>query len=208
MVALLGGNGNQDETSFTRPLSSISRQLQFANGQWYPNPCSWGTHLYCWSWQPGVGYGVGNGEAVDDGWHDDAWSANDDAGWSHYDDFYHNDDGQEHDDGYHVLGQAILDQNDDYNVDDQYWHDDYYQNAPNDDDDYVYSYEPVPEASIIKTPNGGYGGRRGRSLCQIRFNKCPPVIPGYATTSWRYKPSELRYLYCVGIPPAVSHTHT
>jgi hypothetical protein len=193
MIFLLEGNGSQDETTTSvSSMSNISRRLQLMNGQWYTNPCSWGTHQYCWSWQPNGE--AGNGEAVDNGMQDDAWSTNDDAGWSHYDDLYHNDEGkgQVNDDGYHGDDQAIQSQ-DDYHYDDQYWNDDYYKSGPIEDDDYVYSYEPVPDASIINTSNGGYGGRRGRSLSQIRFNKCPPVMPGYATTSWRYQPSELRH---------------
>jgi hypothetical protein len=193
MVALLQGNDKQDETISISSLSSIPRRLQFINGEWYANQCSGGSNLYCWARQPRGG----NTDAVYTGLHDDAWSTNDDAGWSHYDDFFHNDDGhddgqQANDDDNHGDDQVVQYQ-DDYHLDDQYWNDDYYQNEPDNDDDYVYSYEPVPEASIINAPNGGYGGRRGRSLSQIRFNKCPPVIPGFATTSWRYKPSEFRY---------------
>jgi hypothetical protein len=179
-VALLGdrrfNNNNKSD-------KSSSRRLQiYGNGQWYHSPCTSGSGQYCWSWKPapddqgssGFYWGKDNG--------DDAWASNDDAGWTHYDDLFHGDDDSQHDDGAD-------------HYDDQYSNDDYSHTdddaTPQDDDDFVYSYQPVPEASIINTPNGGYGGRRGRSLAQIRFNKCPPVIDGYGKTSWRYQPSTL-----------------
>jgi len=60
------------------------------------------------------------------------------------------------------------------------------------DDTYSYEYKPVKGEYITPT-KGGYGGRQGRPLSDIRFNKCPPIIEleGYQmqTNAWRYKPS-------------------
>ncbi|KAG7370515.1 hypothetical protein IV203_019085 [Nitzschia inconspicua] len=161
-MVFLGGRG-KDVLSSTS--SSMHRRLPIytENGQWQTYPCygDGGSRQYCWSWQPNQAH---NSQPKSYG--DDAWATNDDAGWSHYDDFYHNDDDGT-DDGYH---------DDDYPTDDNH-------------DDDVFVFQPVPEAQIISTPNGGYGGQRGRSLSEIRFNKCPPVIDGYETSGWRYQPS-------------------
>lgn len=144
---------------------ALRRRLQ----QWQQVPCASGYHS-CWSLEPRP--------SQSSGWN---WYPDEDDEWEHYDDVYHDDghdDDVKDDDGYH----------DDYYYDDENWHDDYYHTAPV-DDDYVYHYEAVPDASIIHTPNGGYGGRRGRSLSQIRFNKCPPVIDGYESSQWIYAQS-------------------
>eukprot|EP00536_Pseudo-nitzschia_multiseries_P018295 jgi/Psemu1/54964/gm1.54964_g len=58
----------------------------------------------------------------------------------------------------------------------------------NDDDDYTFVYTPV-HSEYIQPTNGGYGGKRGRAVSDIRFNKCPPIIDGYETSGWRYAPS-------------------
>lgn len=159
--ALWGRRGVRSETS-----SIFRRRLQ----QWQAAPCSSGYH-YCWTWQPAPGQPY----------------PDDDAAWNHYDDLYH--DLNADDDGAHHGGNDDdVEYHDDYYYDDKNWYDDYYHTAT--DDDYVYKYEAVPDANIIHTPNGGYGGRRGRSLSQIRFNKCPPVIDGYESSKWRYEESK------------------
>lgn len=204
-VALRGGRDDDDASS--RIFQRRRLPVYTNDGMWAQHPCTAGSTQYCWYWQPhdnsngfrqeeafwGATPGV---EPWKGGYGDDAWSSNDDGGWTHYDDFYHadgaSDEATVHDD--HTDDHASTD---DYHYDDQYWHDDYYHtdddkywSAPHNDDDYVYKYESVPEAYIINTPNGGYGGRRGRSLEQVRFNKCPPVIDGYDKTAWRYQPSK------------------
>jgi hypothetical protein len=167
-------------------MSTISRRLQYMNGEWYPIACSWGTHLYCWSWQPGGGNGDSNGM------HNDAWSTNDEVGWSH-----------------NMMTSIIAITHRRIMIATTMMTTPFNirmivttmismgmtittKSFPTTMTIMYTVIEPVPEASIIQTPYG-YGGRRGWSLSQIRFNKCPPAIPGYATTSWRYKPSELRY---------------
>jgi hypothetical protein len=77
---------------------------------------------------------------------------------------------------------------DDYYDDDQYWSPNHGGHYFNKDDDYTYSYTPVDNEYITPT-KGGYGGRQGRSLSEIRFNKVPPIVDGYNTNAWRYAPS-------------------
>ena len=78
---------------------------------------------------------------------------------------------------------------DDLYDDDQYWSPNHGGHYFNKDDDYTYSYTPVDTTKITPT-KGGYGGRQGRSLSEIRFNKIPPIIDGYGNTNaWRYTPS-------------------
>ena len=67
-----------------------------------------------------------------------------------------------------------------YRWDDRW--DDYYIDDGSDDsvyhnDDYTFVYTPV-DTKYIRPTNGGYGGRRGRSIAEIRFNRCPPVVEG------------------------------
>ena len=89
----------------------------------------------------------------------------------------------------------VITNNDD--GDDDWWGDDWYTSAPGpnhgghfyaEEEDYIFVYKPVDTQYITPT-KGGYGGRQGRALADIRFNKCPPIIEGYQTNAWRYAPS-------------------
>lgn len=120
------------------------------------------------------------------GYHDDDWWYDDDD-----DDDYADDDG-----------------NDDY-----FWWDDndHYEDDGDDDDggsgyivdaaqpqDLVivadspisdnWIYTPVDPDKIVPI-TGGAGGRSGRTLSEVRFNKAPPVLDGYSSTLWQYAPS-------------------
>ncbi|VEU44057.1 unnamed protein product [Pseudo-nitzschia multistriata] len=104
---------------------------------------------------------------VNEWYGDDWWSSGDD--WWGTDDYSKGDDWWgSGDDGFHHGGHG---QGDD-------WH----------NDDYTFEYKPVA-SEFIKVTNGGYGGKSGRSLSELRFNKVPPVIEGYNTNAFRYTPS-------------------
>lgn len=55
-------------------------------------------------------------------------------------------------------------------------------------DDFVWVYTPTKPDNIVPI-TGGSGGRNERTLEQVRFNKVPPVLDGYAKTTWQYAPS-------------------
>ena len=51
---------------------------------------------------------------------------------------------------------------------------------------YHFQYKPIrPELFVNVT--GGVGDRHDRSIDEIRFNKCPPVMEDHWTSAWRYQ---------------------